>query len=189
MQHAGKTTNPTCRARMCSSWRTTFSSPWSLQSVLTAAGADVIGPSHTVADALALVDREDISVAILDVRLGDDTVAPVARGLSRRKIPFVFYTGQGSNDPIWREWPGSKVIPKPSRPRSLVAAVADAVNKPTPLSQIVTIVDKLRRLSQVKFSQCCAIGRKPMRHCRASGAVREAIRERSRKVVGAISQG
>jgi DNA-binding response OmpR family regulator len=103
-----------------------------LTSVLTAAGADVIGPSHTVADALALVDREDISVAILDVRLGDDTVAPVARGLSRRKIPFVFYTGQGTGDPIWREWPASKVIPKPSLPRSLVAAVADAVNRPAP---------------------------------------------------------
>jgi DNA-binding response OmpR family regulator len=103
-----------------------------LTSVLIAAGADVIGPSSTVADALALVDREDISVAILDVRLGDDTVAPVARGLSRRKIPFVFYTGQGTSDPIWREWPASKVIPKPSLPRSLIAAVAAAVNKPAP---------------------------------------------------------
>ncbi len=103
-----------------------------LTSVLTAAGADVIGPSHTVADALSLVDREDISVAILDVRLGDDTVAPVARGLSRRKIPFVFYTGQGNDDPLWQEWPASKVIPKPSLPRSLVAAVADVVKKPAP---------------------------------------------------------
>ena len=103
-----------------------------LTSALTAAGADVIGPSHTVADALALVDREDISVAILDVRLGDDTVAPVARGLSRRNIPFVFYTGQGSSDPFWQEWPASKVIPKPSRPRSVVAAIADAVNRQAP---------------------------------------------------------
>jgi DNA-binding NtrC family response regulator len=100
-----------------------------LTSVLTAAGAEVIGPSCNVADALALVDREDISVAILDVKLGDDTVAPVARGLSRRKIPFVFYTGQGRSDPIWQEWPASTVIPKPSRAQSVIAAVAEAVNR------------------------------------------------------------
>ena len=67
-----------------------------LTSVLTAAGADVIGPSHTVAHALALVDREDISVAVLDVRLGDETVAPVARGLWRRENSIRFLHGSGT---------------------------------------------------------------------------------------------
>jgi DNA-binding response OmpR family regulator len=102
-----------------------------LTSVLTAAGAAVIGPSPTVAGALALVDQNEISAAILDVRLGNDTVAPVARGLTRRKIPFLFYTGQANTDPIWREWPASQVISKPARPRSLVAAVAALIGKAT----------------------------------------------------------
>ena len=100
-----------------------------LTSVLTAAGADVIGPSPTVAGALALVDQNKISAAILDVRLGSDTVAPVARGLTERKIPFLFYTGQATTDPIWREWPASQVISKPARPHALVAAVAALVNR------------------------------------------------------------
>jgi len=101
-----------------------------LTSVLTAAGADIVGPSHTVADALALVDRNHITVAILDVRLGGDTVAPLARDLTRRKIPFVFYTGQVHNDPIWREWPSSQIISKPAPPGSLVAALAALVCRP-----------------------------------------------------------
>lgn len=101
-----------------------------LTSVLTAAGADVIGPSRTVQDALDRVGRDDISVAILDVRLGTDTVAPVARGLSERRIPFFFYTGQTKSDPIWQEWPASKVISKPARPRTLINAVASLFNRP-----------------------------------------------------------
>jgi DNA-binding response OmpR family regulator len=100
-----------------------------LASILTAAGAEVIGPSRNVAGALALVDRNEISAAILDVRLGDDTVAPVARGLSERNIPFLFYTGEASTDPIWREWPAAQVISKPARPRSLVNAVATLINE------------------------------------------------------------
>lgn len=101
-----------------------------LASVLSAAGADVVGPSHTVADALALVDQRDITVAILDVRLGGGTIAPVARGLTERKIPFVFYTGQVHNDPIWREWPDSPVISKPAPASSLIEAVAALVTRP-----------------------------------------------------------
>jgi DNA-binding response OmpR family regulator len=95
-----------------------------ISSVLADAGADVVGPSRTVAEALALIDREDISAAILDVRLGQETVAPVARSLSQRQIPFVFYTGQVTTDPIWGEWPTSKVISKPATPQTLVVAVA-----------------------------------------------------------------
>ena len=101
-----------------------------LESVLTAAGADVVGPSRTVADALALVAGNEVTVAILDVRLGGDTVAPVARGLSKRNIPFVFYTGQTHSDPICGEWPNSQVISKPAQPNSLIEAVAALVNKP-----------------------------------------------------------
>jgi len=101
-----------------------------LTSVLTAAGAEVVGPSRTVADALTLVDENEVTVAILDVRLGGDTVAPVARGLTERKIPFVFYTGQVHNDPIWHEWPASQVISKPAPASSLIQAVAALVNKP-----------------------------------------------------------
>jgi DNA-binding response OmpR family regulator len=101
-----------------------------ISSVLADAGADVVGPSRTVAEALDLIDREDISAAILDVRLGQETAAPVARSLSQRQIPFFFYTGQVTNDPIWGEWPMSKVVSKPATPQTLVVAVASLTQPP-----------------------------------------------------------
>jgi DNA-binding response OmpR family regulator len=95
-----------------------------LESTLTAAGAQVIGPSRSVDDALALAGEQAISAAVLDVRIGRDTVAPVARRLSARRIPFLFYTGQVATDPIWQEWPDARVLSKPASPRALVSAVA-----------------------------------------------------------------
>jgi DNA-binding response OmpR family regulator len=101
-----------------------------LTSVLTEAGADVVGPSRTIADAMARVDHGPVSAAILDVRIGANHVAPLARELHQRAIPFLFYTGQGNDDPVRREWPQSKVIAKPAHPRTLVAAVANLLKEP-----------------------------------------------------------
>jgi DNA-binding response OmpR family regulator len=95
-----------------------------LESVLSAAGADVIGPSRNVEEALMLAGEQGITAAILDVRIGRDTVAPVARRLSARRIPFLFYTGQVGTDPIWQEWPAARVLSKPATPQVLVSAVA-----------------------------------------------------------------
>jgi DNA-binding response OmpR family regulator len=94
-----------------------------LQASLTDAGAQVIGPSLTVAEAFVLAGRETLSAAILDVRLGRDTIAPVARKLAARGIPFLFYTGQVETNPIREEWPHCKIISKPAPRRALVGAV------------------------------------------------------------------
>jgi DNA-binding response OmpR family regulator len=95
-----------------------------LQATLTDAGAQVIGPSLTLAEAFAVASRESLSAAILDVRLGRDTVGPVARQLAARDIPFLFYTGQVETGPIRAQWPHCKIILKPAPVRTLVGAVA-----------------------------------------------------------------
>ena len=95
-----------------------------VQASLTDAGAQVIGPSLTLAEAFALACRETLSAAVLDVRLGRDTVGPVARQLAARGIPFLFYTGQVETDSIRAEWPHCKIISKPASLRTLVGAVA-----------------------------------------------------------------
>jgi DNA-binding response OmpR family regulator len=95
-----------------------------LQATLTDAGAEVIGPSLTLEQAFALASRENLSAAILDVRLGRDTVGPVARQLAARDIPFLFYTGQVEAESIRRQWPRCKIISKPAPLRTLVGAVA-----------------------------------------------------------------
>src|SRR5512144_3230685 len=76
-----------------------------LQATFTDAGAQVIGPSLTLTEAFALASHENLSAAVLDIRLGRETIGPVARHLAARGIPFLFYTGQVETDPIQAEWP------------------------------------------------------------------------------------
>jgi DNA-binding response OmpR family regulator len=99
-----------------------------LESILLEAGAEIAGVCRTVTDALAMADRKSVAAAILDVRVGRETIAPVARRLASRGIPFVFYTGQIENDPELAEWGGCKILNKPARAGAIVAAVANLVN-------------------------------------------------------------
>src|SRR5438105_1666736 len=98
-----------------------------LEGDLRDAGAEVIGPSHTLQDALALAEREHLTAAILDIQLGHDRVGPLAQHLADRGIPFVFYTGQTHTDPILTQWPNSKVLSKPATAANLIAAIAAVV--------------------------------------------------------------
>lgn len=95
-----------------------------LKSALSEAGAEIVCVCRTVEDALALTDEEDLAAAVLDFRLGHETVAPVARQLAARGVPFVFYSGQVDTDQVRAEWPLSKIIPKPTRLRTIVDAIA-----------------------------------------------------------------
>ncbi|HUI20555.1 MAG TPA: response regulator [Methylocella sp.] len=97
-----------------------------LETTLTEAGARITGPCRTVKEALATLDGagESPEAAILDIRLGKETVAPVAQQLCERGIPFMFYTGQVDTDPIRRAWPDHKIVSKPANYRTILAAVA-----------------------------------------------------------------
>src|SRR5438067_9592656 len=100
-----------------------------IQSDLEDAGATVVGPAYTLVMALELAAHADISAATLDLRLGRDSVRPVAQILAKRGIPFVFYTGQSANDPVRAEWPRSKAISKPAEAEEIIQAVAEMVKQ------------------------------------------------------------
>lgn len=95
-----------------------------LEAVLLDAGAEIAGLCRNVQEALAVADRNDVAVALLDVRLGSETVTPVARRLAEHRIPFVFYTGQVDVDPLLAEWPGCAIVAKPASPSAIVGALA-----------------------------------------------------------------
>ena len=58
------------------------------------AGAMVVGPLPSKVEALRTIDRgELVHAAVLDVRVSDGLVFPVAERLSAQGVPFVFYTG------------------------------------------------------------------------------------------------
>ena len=63
-------------------------------------------------------------VAVLDVRLGDEEVFPVADALVRRDVPFVFHSGHAAAAELTARYPGTSVLSKPAVPERLIAALA-----------------------------------------------------------------
>jgi DNA-binding NtrC family response regulator len=96
-----------------------------LESILQEAGAASVRTCRTMDEALALVEQESFTAAVLDVRIGHDSIAPLARRLQSCGTPFLFYTGQVSNDRIMAEWPKSRIVSKPAQHDVLVKAVAE----------------------------------------------------------------
>ena len=98
-----------------------------LELTLVDAGAVVAGACRTLQDAMSRSSKRDFSVAILDFRLGSETVSPVARELESRGIPFVLYTGQARHDVGLAEWQDSWIVEKPAPPAVILSAVQDAL--------------------------------------------------------------
>lgn len=95
-----------------------------LELIFRDAGATVVGPCRTVAAALAQARSCTLAAAVLDVRIGSETVEPVARCLTDKRVPFFFYTGQARNDPVWHNWPDATIHAKPASAEALVRNVA-----------------------------------------------------------------
>lgn len=99
-----------------------------LEEVLHSFGCRVAGVARSVAEALALIDADAaIDAAILDIRLGDGIVYPVADVLARRGTGFVFSTG-GGPDEIEARYPGHEVLQKPYPTAALARALARAAS-------------------------------------------------------------
>jgi DNA-binding response OmpR family regulator len=94
-----------------------------LETGLSEAGAEIVGPAYELEEAMALLDRP-IDAAVLDANLNGRSVTPVAEALARRNVPFVFATGYGETGGA----PGgfdAPVIRKPYDVTQVAAAVAD----------------------------------------------------------------
>lgn len=64
------------------------------RSILSDAGAEVLGPVATVAEASGIIDAErKIDAVLLDVNLRGEMAFEVADTLRSRAIPFAFVTG------------------------------------------------------------------------------------------------
>ena len=81
--------------------------------------ADVHAVIETCANDGGLPD-----VAVLDVRLGDEEVFPVADDLVERGVPFVFHSGHAKADELTEMYPSAGVFSKPAEASRLVAALA-----------------------------------------------------------------
>jgi DNA-binding NarL/FixJ family response regulator len=89
---------------------------------------DIVGPAHTLADAVRIAEVADIDGAILDVRLKDGGIEAVLACLLRRDIACVIHTGE-ADAAIAGAWPDIPVVGKPALPEVVLAALTTAMGR------------------------------------------------------------
>ncbi|MCW2239154.1 response regulator [Azospirillum canadense] len=97
-----------------------------LEENLEDAGATIVGMAGSLADALALIEREAFDAAVLDARLDDEPVTAVADALAAGAIPFVFHSGYGPEH-LPAQHRHRPLLRKPSDPAAVVLALRDAL--------------------------------------------------------------
>ena len=94
------------------------------------AGAEVVGPATSVADALRLIEAMaaggGLSAAVLDINLRGAAVTPVADRLAALGVPFLFATGYGENCDTGGHGT-APVLHKPFDPDRLIAVIEGLV--------------------------------------------------------------
>ena len=96
-----------------------------LQDMLTDLGHTLAGEAGRLDEALALAQRGEFDLAILDVDLDGQPILPVVEVLIERGLPFVFATGFGTDGvpEYYRETP---TLQKPFQAEALAHAIEAA---------------------------------------------------------------
>ncbi len=97
-----------------------------LQDVLRKAGAEILGPAATLANALALARSASLTCAVLDVNLRHELVFPAAQVLKERCVKIIFHTGCGDPEGLRRDWPDAQILKKPAPCGLLIRTVCAA---------------------------------------------------------------
>lgn len=94
------------------------------------AGYEVEGPYDTANSAIDALERRTPDLAILDVRLDDGEVFPLAEKLMAANVPVIFHSGEVSPNEVSGRYPQAHALAKPCPPDRIIetmrAALADA---------------------------------------------------------------
>ena len=98
---------------------------------LTAAGAEIIGPAGTIANAFELLQRRpQVDIALLDVEVEGAFVFDVADELVKREVPIVFTTGYERGE-IPVRFRGARHCEKPVGIAAIARALSDELARRT----------------------------------------------------------
>lgn len=97
-----------------------------VDSILRTNGAAQTHMANSVDSALALIDAELFTFAVLDVNLGNQTSLPVAEELAKRGLPFLLASGYGDAESIVQSYPPVPIVSKPLTAETLMAAIIRA---------------------------------------------------------------
>ncbi len=92
-------------------------------------GATVIGPAASTDEALTLLGQATVDAAIIDVRLADREVTPVAIALIEAGVPFLIHTGTGLPIDLAAAFPDLPVLRKPAAPNNVLARLLAEIGR------------------------------------------------------------
>jgi DNA-binding NarL/FixJ family response regulator len=108
-----------------------------LESILTAAGCEIVGSAGTPDKTKLLIAQADCDAAVVDVNIGGHPVNELAAALTQKNIPFAFVTGYGRNG-VPREFREAIVLKKPFSRDELLATVELLFYQTTSVVQLRT---------------------------------------------------
>lgn len=91
------------------------------------AGYSVEGPHDNMSSAMLALQKDRPDAAILDVRLGDGEVFPLAEKLIADDVPVIFHSGQISVDEVHQRFPDALACSKPCPPNKMIDMVRAAL--------------------------------------------------------------
>lgn len=91
------------------------------------AGFEVEGPFDTASSALASLERRKPDLAILDVRLDDGVVYPLADKLVAANVPVIFHSGEVTPSEVSGRYPQAHALAKPCPPGDIIATMREAL--------------------------------------------------------------
>ncbi|MFT3968151.1 MAG: HWE histidine kinase domain-containing protein, partial [Sphingobium sp.] len=95
------------------------------EDMIRSLGAGRIAVASTSAQAMAEIDAERPTLAILDVNLGEETSLTVAERLAELQVPFIFATGYGEQLDLPDHFSSIPIAQKPYEARDIAMLLAE----------------------------------------------------------------
>jgi DNA-binding response OmpR family regulator len=92
-------------------------------------GGKVIGPLTTVREALGVLGRVIVAGAILDAKLADRDITPVALLLASSGVPLVVHSATGLPADVAARWPDLPVLTKPAAAQAVARRLLREMEK------------------------------------------------------------
>ncbi len=93
------------------------------------AGFEVEGPYDTAESASQAVDRRKPDLAILDIKLDDGEVYPLAEKLMAANVPVIFHSGNVGQKEVSERFPQAHALAKPCPPDQIIATMHEALQE------------------------------------------------------------
>lgn len=94
-----------------------------IDDALRESGAEVVGPAHDIESGLALIRKDALDGAVLDIDIAGRPVWPIARELKSDGVPFVFVSGDCDKG-LPEDFAGAVCLHKPAPTDAILTTVA-----------------------------------------------------------------